>query len=66
MPGKINVVADALSRQSTSVVNAVFTLDTVYPKHMMEEQRKDPMWNAVICSLESGEDVEIPWLKLRT
>ncbi|KAK3889412.1 hypothetical protein Pcinc_006591 [Petrolisthes cinctipes] len=63
VPGKINVVADALSRQT---VNSVTTLSTISPQKLKTKQREDPMWKRVIYGLESGEEVEVPGLPLRT
>lgn len=66
VPEKINVVADGLSRQATSVMSTVVTLDTVSPQQIMNEQNKDPMWKVVIYNLEPGEDTEILGLPLKT
>lgn len=41
------VVAGEPSCQFTSGVNAVVTLDPIYPQQIIDEQRKDPMWNRV-------------------
>ena len=64
LPGRQNVVADALSRNFPVSVAAVEAKEVFSAETLREEQRKDPMWSLVIHNLESGDEDEVPNLKV--
>ncbi len=60
LPGKANLVANALSRNVP--VASVETIHNFSLQDLSIAQRSDPVWSAVIYALESGDDVTLPRL----
>ncbi len=60
LPGKADLVADALSRNVP--VASVETIHNFSLQDLSSAERSDPVWSAVIYALESGEDVTLPRL----
>ena len=66
LPGRANVVADALSRNTP--VGAVVGPPTPMPNFTLQElgiaQRKHDLWSKVIHALESGDEASLPRLPI--
>ena len=60
LPGRANLVADALSRNVA--IAAVTSVQNFSHQDVMVAQRKDPIWSKVIYTLESGDDFNLPKL----
>ncbi len=60
LPGKVNLVADALSRNVP--VASVETIHNFSLQDLSVDQRSDPVWSAVIYALKSDDDVILPRL----
>ncbi len=60
LPGKANLVADALSRNVP--VASVETIHNFSLQDLSVAQCSDPVWSAVIYAVESGDDVTLPRL----
>ena len=64
LPGRANVVADALSRNA--VVGLISEQPIPVPNFNMEElakaQREHDVWGKVIYALESGDELNVPKL----
>ena len=58
MPGRANVVADALSR--SLAIAAVTHIANFSPQQLAEAQRQDQVWSKVIYALESGDENALP------